>query len=89
MSEAKKSLDAYLTRFGQCIRCGNPNLVPTELQSTGRLYARPMDSKPITIFTTGVPVNGITCLDCGHLELIVSPKKTTSLVGETHQESES
>ncbi|MHC4068251.1 MAG: hypothetical protein ACYSR8_01540 [Planctomycetota bacterium] len=89
MSEVKKALDVYLTRFGQCVRCGNPNLVPTELQSTGKLYARPMDSKPVTIFTTGVLVNGIACLECGHLELIVSPKKTMSLVGETHQAHES
>jgi len=89
MSEAKKALGAYLTRFGQCIRCGNPNLVLTELQSTGKLYARPMDSKPVTIFTTGVLVNGTTCLDCGHLELIVSTKKMMSLVGETRQAPES
>ena len=89
MNEAKKSLDAYLARFGQCVRCGNPNLVPTELQSTGKVYARPMDSRPVTIFTTGVLVNGVTCLDCGHLELIVSTKKTMALVGETHQATES
>jgi predicted nucleic-acid-binding Zn-ribbon protein len=89
MSEVKKALNVYLTRFGQCTKCGNPNLVITELQSTGKLYARPMGSKPITIFTTGVPVNGITCLDCGHLELIVSPKKMVSLVGETRQAPES
>ncbi len=89
MSEVKKALDAYLERFGQCIKCGNPNLVLTELQSTGKLYARPMGSKPITIFTTGVPVNGVTCLDCGHLELIVSPEKTRSLVNKAHQAPES
>jgi predicted nucleic-acid-binding Zn-ribbon protein len=89
MSDIKKALDAYLKRFGQCMRCGNPNLVITELQSTGKLYARPMGSKPITIFTTGVPVNGVTCLDCGHLELIVSPKKTMSLISQPHQTTES
>ncbi len=89
MSDVKKDLDTYLERFGQCMRCGNPNLVPTELQSTGKVYARPMDSKPVAIFTSGVTVNGVTCLDCGHLELIVSPKKTMSLVSQTRQATES
>ena len=88
MDDVKKSLDEYLERFGQCIRCGNPNLVPTELQSTGRLYARPMGSKPVTIFTSGVVIDGITCLECGHLELRVSPKKATSLVSKTRREPE-
>lgn len=89
MNEEKKALDTYLERFGQCVRCGNPNLVPTELQSTGKVYARPMDSKPIAIFTTGVIVNGIACLDCGHLELIVSKQKTKSLVNQISETTES
>lgn len=60
MSEQKK-----------CLRCGGTNLLASELQSTGRLYARPVQAKLSTILTTGVLVHGDVCLDCGHVELAV------------------
>jgi hypothetical protein len=34
----------------------------------------------MTVFTTGVPVSALTCLDCGHVELLVDAQKTKSLL---------
>ena len=50
----------------KCLRCGGTNIVPSELQSTGKMYARPKHAKLSTILTTGVLVQGDVCFDCGH-----------------------
>ena len=63
----------------KCLRCGNSNLEPSELQSTGLIYSRPKNAKIVTILTTGVPVSGLMCLDCGHIEMVVDAKKARSL----------
>ncbi len=55
----------------KCLRCGGQNLVPCELQSTGKLYARPKHAKLVTIFTTGVLVHANICFDCGFAEMFV------------------
>jgi len=80
MNHEKKYLSAFVKRFGQCVRCGSAEIVITELQSTGKLYARPVGSNPITIFTSGVLVNGLVCLECGHLEMLINPNKAKTLV---------
>jgi len=59
----------------KCLRCGGTNIVPSELQSTGKMYARPKHAKLSTIFTTGVLVQGDVCFDCGHVELRVDAEK--------------
>ena len=64
----------------KCLRCGGTNVKPSDLQSTGRIYSRPKQAKFTTIFTTGAPVSALTCLDCGHVELLVDAKKAKSLV---------
>jgi len=64
----------------KCLRCGGTNLVPSELQSTGKLYARPSDAKLVTVLTTGVLVNGNICFDCGHVELVVDTDKVKSIL---------
>lgn len=63
----------------KCIRCGGTNVLPSELQSTGKLYARPKSAKLSTILTTGVLVYGEVCADCGHVELLVDAKKMKSI----------
>ena len=55
----------------KCMRCGGTNVIPSELQSTGKIYSRPKDAKFLTVLTTGAPVSALICLDCGHLELMV------------------
>ncbi len=69
MSEEKK-----------CPRCGSTNIMPGSFQSTGLVYFRPKDAKLLTIHTSGVPVTAETCVDCGHVELVVNTEKVKSLV---------
>ena len=59
----------------KCLRCGSTNLVRSEVQSTGKLYARPKHAKISAVIATGVLINGDVCFDCGHLELVVDAKK--------------
>ena len=68
MSEVKK-----------CLRCGSTNLKPGSFQSTGKVYFRPKGAKLLTIATSGVPVDAIGCFDCGHVELIIDPKKARAM----------
>jgi len=63
----------------KCLRCGGANLLLSELQSTGKLYARPKNAKLGAIFTTGVLVHGDVCIDCGHVELVVDAAKMKSI----------
>ncbi len=64
----------------KCLKCGGQNVCPSELQSTGKIYSRPKQSKFMTVFTTGAPVSALTCLDCGHVELVVDAQKAKSLL---------
>ena len=64
----------------KCLRCGSTNLSLSDLQSTGKIYSCPKDAKLVSFLTTGAAVNAITCLDCGHVELIVDPERARSLV---------
>ena len=67
----------------KCLRCGSTNVMPSDLQSTGKVYSRPKDAKLLTVFTTGVPVSALICLDCGHAELMVDTQKAKSLAKAT------
>jgi predicted nucleic-acid-binding Zn-ribbon protein len=66
----------------KCLRCGSTNLTPSELQSTGKIYSRPKDSKAVTIFTSGAELKGTMCMDCGHVELWVDVAKAKSIARE-------
>jgi predicted nucleic-acid-binding Zn-ribbon protein len=59
----------------ECLRCGSTNLVPADLESTGKIYSRPKEAKILTFLMTGVLVDAVLCLDCGHMELVVDAKK--------------
>jgi predicted nucleic-acid-binding Zn-ribbon protein len=63
----------------KCLRCGSPNLSPSDVQSTGKIYSRPKDAKLVTVLTTGVPVSANICLDCGHVELVVNADKARKI----------
>jgi len=68
MSEEKK-----------CLRCSGTNLEASYLQSTGKIYSRPKSANLVGLLKTGVSVNALICLDCGHVELLVDTKKARSL----------
>ena len=63
----------------KCLRCGGVNLMASDFQSTGKIYACPKQSKLATLLTTGVVVGGNVCFDCGHVELSVDTKKAKAL----------
>jgi predicted nucleic-acid-binding Zn-ribbon protein len=63
----------------ECLRCGSTNLIPANLESTGKIYSRPKDAKLVTVLTTGVLVDAMLCLDCGHVELVVNTEKARAL----------
>jgi len=64
----------------KCLRCGGTNVKPSDVQSTGKIYSRPKQANFLGILLTGAPVSALTCLDCGHVELLVDAKKAKSLV---------
>ncbi len=64
----------------KCLRCGGTNVSPSDLLSTGRIYSRPKKAKFVAVFTTGAPISALTCLDCGHVELLVDTKQAKSLL---------
>lgn len=53
--------------------------MPSELRSTGKIYSRPKDAKFVTLLTTGAPVSALTCLDCGHVEMMVDTEKVKAI----------
>lgn len=63
----------------KCLRCGSTNLTPANFESTGKIYSRPKDAKLVSVLTTGVLVNAILCLDCGHIDLVVNADKAKAL----------
>ena len=63
----------------KCLRCGGTNLTPANFESTGKIYSRPKDAKLVTVLTTGVLVNAILCLDCGHIDLVVNAEKAKAI----------
>ena len=62
-----------------CLKCGGTNLEDGEFQSTGKIYARPRNSKLVAVLTTGVPVDTVMCYDCGHVELVVDAAKAKAI----------
>ena len=64
----------------KCLRCSSENVKPSDLLSTGRIYSRPKRAKFVAVFTTGAPVSALTCLDCGHVELLVDTKQAKALL---------
>ena len=59
----------------KCLRCGSTNLKPANFESTGKIYSRPKGTGLAAILTTGLLVNAILCLDCGHVDLVVDASK--------------
>lgn len=64
----------------KCLRCNSTNVKPSVMQSTGKIYSRPKESKFTTVFTTGAPVSALICLDCGHVEMFVDTEKAKALL---------
>jgi hypothetical protein len=70
-----------MTTEKKCLRCGNTELQPGRLQSTGRIWFTPDNLKFFTLMTSDVPVRAYICLDGGTVELVGDVHKAQSLAG--------
>jgi predicted nucleic-acid-binding Zn-ribbon protein len=66
----------------KCPSCGSTNLEPGNIQSTGRIYFRPENTKFLTLGTGDVPITANICTDCGHLMLVGELRKANKLFGK-------
>ena len=64
----------------KCLRCGGTDLEPGWVQSSGKIYFRPDNTKFMTLRTADVEVNGNFCLDCGTVELVGDTEKCRKLI---------
>lgn len=48
-----------------CPSCGETNLVPGSMQSTGTLHFRPVGVKFMTFHTADIAITGQMCRSCG------------------------
>ena len=62
----------------KCLRCSGTNLEDSCVQSTGKIYNRPNSANLMGLLRTGACVEALTCLDCGHVELLVDIKEAKS-----------
>lgn len=55
--------------YEKCIRCGSLNVISGDVQSTGKIYFRPKNTKFFTFNTGNISVNAEMCSDCGYISL--------------------
>ena len=72
--------DCIMNEEKKCLRCGGTNLTDSDFQSSGKIYACPKNAKMSSLLITGVLVRSIICLDCGYLELNVTPVKVKLII---------
>ena len=64
----------------KCPSCGSENLEPGKIESTGRVYFRPKNTKFLTLKNPNIEIEGNICTECGHVMLVADKGKTKSLV---------
>jgi len=64
----------------KCQRCGSEKLQPGAIQSTGKIYFRPADTKFVTYKTADIEVTANICIDCGNIELVADTQRVSSLI---------
>ena len=64
----------------KCPICDSIRLEPGSIQSTGRIYFRPENTKFLTLATNDVPLLANICLDCGHVMLVGDLRKANQLL---------
>ena len=87
---AREGLDAVIEKTtgskeaeaaaGRCTCCGHGVLVEGRLQSTGRLYFHPQQTRFWVFAESLVPTTARVCVACGHVQLHVDATKLTRLV---------
>ena len=67
----------------KCLRCDSMNLILSDVRSTGKIYVRPKNVKPMAVLTSGVPLSANICADCGHTEMVVNPEQIKKILAST------
>ncbi len=64
----------------ECPSCGSWNLEPGKIQSTGRVYFRPKNTKFLSLKTADIEIEGNICTECGYIMLVGDKGKARALV---------
>ncbi len=64
----------------ECLWCESKNLADGKLQSSGRVYFVPAQTKFWTFDTSMVEVRARVCVDCGYIDLYADTSKLKRLV---------
>jgi predicted nucleic-acid-binding Zn-ribbon protein len=64
----------------KCPACESINLEPGTIQSTGRIYFRPENTKFLSLGTSDVPLTANLCMECGNVMLVGDLHKASKLV---------
>ena len=67
-------------RPSQCLWCESERLVEGRLQSTGKVYFRPAETKFFVIGDSLANVQARVCVDCGYVDLYADTEKLKKLV---------
>jgi len=66
----------------KCPACDSTLLEPGSIQSTGRIYFRPENTRFLTLGTNDIPVVANLCANCGHIMLVGDLRKANKLLGK-------
>lgn len=64
----------------KCPSCGSTELEPGNVQSTGKIYFRPENTKFFILGTNDVALSANLCMNCGHVMLVGDLHKATKIL---------
>ncbi|GAA5496400.1 hypothetical protein SAMN02745181_0297 [Rubritalea squalenifaciens DSM 18772] len=72
-----------MSKERQCPCCGSAKLEPGKVQSSGKVYFRPENTKFLTLGTNDVELSANLCMDCGYVMLIGDMRKANKLLNKS------
>ncbi len=66
----------------KCPSCGSTELEPGNVQSTGKIYFRPENTKFLTLGTNDIMLSANICMACGYVMLIGDLRKATKILSK-------
>ena len=64
----------------RCPSCESTELEPGRIQSTGKVYFRPENTKFLTFGTNDVELSANICMNCGNVMLVGDLRKATKVL---------
>ena len=65
-----------------CTHCGHGSMVEGRIQSTGKIYFRPKDTKFLTLKDPMINIEAMVCRACGFMKLVADTAKIAELAPE-------